>query len=329
MHPNLHGSRPGHNTATALVQLYDRWAEEIENGKMVGVLVCDQSAAFDLCDHTLLLEKLKLMGLEDPAITWVSSYLTGRKQSCFVDGNMSCPLNLLDCGVPQGSIGGPLLWLCFTCDQPDVIHEHAINGQDHERGCQDEQGQEEPGGRGDCGIMVGYVDDGAYSYAHRDPAVLSQVLNRKNNLLEDWISGNKLVINPDKTHLMVMGPKRIQARRLQVSIQAGGFNISPTETETLLGGHLHQSLQWNHHISDGRKSLSKQLTSRLNGLKKIAASATFNTRLMLANGVFMSKVMYLITEWGGAQQYLLKGLQVQQLAAARCVCGYTSRWWSR
>ena len=329
VHPNLHGSRPGHNTATALVQLYDRWAEEIENGKMVGVLVCDQSAAFDLCDHTLLLEKLKLMGLEDPAITWVSSYLTGRKQSCFVDGNMSCPLNLLDCGVPQGSIGGPLLWLCFTCDQPDVIHEHAINGQDHERGCQDEQGQEEPGGRGDCGTMVGYVDDGAYSYAHRDPAVLSQVLNRKNNLLEDWISGNKLVINPDKTHLMVMGPKRIQARRLQVSIQAGGFNISPTETETLLGGHLHQSLQWNHHISDGRKSLSKQLTSRLNGLKKIAASATFNTRLMLANGVFMSKVMYLITVWGGVQQYLLKGLQVQQLAAARCVCGYTSRWWSR
>ena len=143
------------------------------------------------------------------------------------------------------------------------------------------------------------------------------------------MSGNKLVINPDKTHLMVMGPKRIQARRLQVSIQAGGFNISPTETETLLGGHLHQSLQWNHHISDGRKSLSKQLTSRLNGLKKIAASATFNTRLMLANGVFMSKVMYLITVWGGVQQYLLKGLQVQQLAAARCVCGYTSRWWSR
>ena len=111
-------------------------------------------------------------------------------------------------------------------------------------------------------MLVGYVDDGAYSYAHRDPAVLSQVLDRKYNLLEDWISGNRLVINPDKTHLMVMGPKKIQARRLQVSIQAGGFNISPTETETMLGGHLHQSLQWNHHISDSRKSLSKQLTRR-------------------------------------------------------------------
>ena len=57
----------------------------------------------------------------------------------------------------------------------------------------------------------------------------------------------------------------------------------------------------------------KQLTSRTNGLKKVARNATFNTRLMVANDVFMSKVMYLMTVWGGAQQYLLKGLQVQQL----------------
>ena len=97
----------------------------------------------------------------------------------------------------------------------------------------------------------------------------------------------------------------------------------------MLGAHLHQSLQWNYHISGSNKSLVRQLTSRTNGLKKIAAGATFNTRLMLANGVFMSKLMYLITVWGGAQQYLLKTLQIQQLVAARCVCGYTSRWWSR
>ena len=135
IHPNLHGSRSGHSTATALIQLYDRWADDIEDGKMVGVLVCDQSAAFDLCDHHLLVEKLKVMGVEDSSVAWIRSYLSGRKQSCFIDGNLSSPLDLLPCGVPQGSIGGPLLWLCFTCGQPDVVHEHLIEREDLHCGC--------------------------------------------------------------------------------------------------------------------------------------------------------------------------------------------------
>ena len=100
IHPNLHGSRPGHSTATALIQLYDKWAEDIEDGKMVGVLVCDQSAAFNLCDHYLLVEKLRLMGLDDNASTWIWSYLSGKIQSCFVDENLSSPLDLLLCDVP-------------------------------------------------------------------------------------------------------------------------------------------------------------------------------------------------------------------------------------
>ena len=135
IHPNLHGSRPGHSTSTALIQLYDNWVEQVEEGKLVGVLICDQSAAFDLCDHYLLVEKLKLMGVGGKEAAWMLSYLTDRKQSCFVDGQLSSPLDLLACGVPQGSIGGPLLWLCFTCDQPDIIHDHIVDGQDLLRGC--------------------------------------------------------------------------------------------------------------------------------------------------------------------------------------------------
>ena len=338
IHPNLHGSRPGHSTSTALIQLYDRWVEEVEDDKMVGVLLCDQSAAFDLCDHTILVQKLRLMGVEDSAAAWILSYLSDRKQSCFVDGHLSSAISLFSCGVPQGSIGGPLLWLCFTCDQPDVIHDHPVDGQDLHRGCShDVQGQERPHQdvepaaleEGDCGTLVGYVDDGAYSFAHEDPAIVSKVLSSKYTSLENWMNSNKLVINADKTHLMVMGTKRMAAMRREVSIQAGTFKISPTESETLLGGKLHQSMQWNEHIRDGESSLMRQLTTRINGLKKISVNATFQTRLMVANGAVMSKMAYLITLWGGAQLYLLKSLQVQQLTAARTVCGYFSYGWSK
>ena len=199
LHPNLHGSRSGHSTATALIQLYDNWVEQVEKGNMVGVLICDQSAAFDLCDHFLLMEKLKLMGVHDTAILWFTSYLNGRKQSCMVDGHLSKPLEIPPCGVPQGSIGGPILWLLFTCDQPDVIHNHSINKMLPNRGCS----TEEDG----CGQLVGYVDDGAYSFANSDPVVLSSVLTEKFEKQVDWMNSNKLVNNADKTNLLVLGKK--------------------------------------------------------------------------------------------------------------------------
>jgi hypothetical protein len=97
---------------------------------------------------------------------------------------------------------------------------------------------------------------------------------------------------------MVMGTKRMAAGRKAVSMQAWDFTIKPTVTEKLLGGHKHQSLEWNTHLSDHESSMIKQLTSRINGLKKISSNATFNTRLMVANGEVMSKLVYLITVWG-------------------------------
>ena len=67
----------------------------------------------------------------------------------------------------------------------------------------------------------GYVDDGAYSYAHHDPAVLSHVLTYKFNKLKEWLNANKLLIYPDKTHLIVMAGKN-KKKRKEVSMMAGG-----------------------------------------------------------------------------------------------------------
>ena len=146
---------------------------------MVGVLLCDQSAAFNICNHGILVDKLKLMGVENTAAAWISSYLSNRQQSCFVDGHMSTPMKLLEYGGPQGSIGGPLLWRCFTSDQPDVIHDHPLDQEHAGQGVREDDQEGEVDGDDDCGALVGYVDDGAYSYAHSDPEVLSQVLSSK------------------------------------------------------------------------------------------------------------------------------------------------------
>ena len=108
--------------------MYDQWLEEVEDGKMVGVMMVDLSAAFDMVDHKLLLEKLELFGLDENALQWVSSYLSQRYQSVCVDGCLSPPLPV-DCGVPQGSILGPLFYVLFTSEIPDLVHEHPIDVQ--------------------------------------------------------------------------------------------------------------------------------------------------------------------------------------------------------
>ena len=177
-------------------------------------------------------------------------------------------------------------------------------------------------------MLVGYVDDGAYSYAYDNPAVLS-VLSAKYGRLAEWMNANKLVINADKTHLMVMGKRNSEEKRKQVCMMAGEFLVKPSQTEKLLGAQLHQSLEWSYHIRGSKGSLLQQLTSRIAGLRKVCKNGSFKTRLMVANGAVMSKLGYLITLWGGASDSLLRAVQVQQLVAARLVVGYGCWRWSR
>ena len=74
--------------------------------------------------------------------------------------------------------------------------------------------------------------------------------------------------------------------------------------------HKFPEFKWSEHILLNQKSLIKQLGGRLAILSKINRVANFKTRKMIANGIFMSKLMYLMPLWGGCEEYLLKGLQV-------------------
>ena len=276
---------------------------------MVGVMMVDLSAAFDMMDHPLLLEKLKLPGLDSPALQWFKSYLTERSQTVCIDGCLG-PLLKIQCGVPQGSVLGPLLYILFTNDLPDVIHDDhdaPLSSTSPAMHCPP------------CGSLVNYVDDATYSLASKCPVMLSNTLSYKYKLISNYMECNKLVINADKTHLVIMGKKKLDNPRNEVSLVAGTHIIQPSEHERLLGCQIHQSLKWKEHIQANEKSLIRQLTSRLNALKKLARNAPFKTRLMAANAVFISALSYLISLWGAGDGYLLRALQVVQNKAARCV----------
>ena len=314
LHPSHHGSRAKHSTCTALIEMYDSWIESIECDEMAGVMMLDLSAAFDLVDHELLLKKLELLGFDQNTVIWFWSYLRGRSQCVYVDGKLS-DFEHVSVGVPQGSVLGALLYILFVNDLPEVVHGH--NGAAPELGKKEEVSFNIK--CFDCGSLCCYVDDSTYMYSSKDPATLSEKLSAQYKKLAQYMGDNKLVINDDKTHLLVMATKKHDALRAEVSINTGTVIVKPVVTEKLLGINIHQSLKWKEHIVSNDKSMLKMLRTRLNALVQVSRNANFKTRLMVANACFLSIITYMVAVWGGTEGYVIRAVQVMQNKAARTV----------
>lgn len=117
-----HAYKKNHSTCTALVQMTDDWLRQIDDKNIVGAVLLDFSAAFDVIDHELLLGKLFTYGFGNNAIKWVRSYLSDRSQCVFFNGALS-GLKSVVCGLPQGSCLGPLLFSVFTNDLPLALNK--------------------------------------------------------------------------------------------------------------------------------------------------------------------------------------------------------------
>ena len=119
--PNQSAYRTNHSTTTALLKITEDILESLEDSEISIMIFLDFSKAFDTVNHRLLLEKLKILGFDDPSCAWIKSYLSNRYQCVKMGDNVS-EWKLIKNGVPEGSILGPLLFTILTSDMRKCFH---------------------------------------------------------------------------------------------------------------------------------------------------------------------------------------------------------------
>ena len=172
------GFRPKFSTNTALTFLSDKIRFNMDNGFYTGVVLLDLQKAFDTVDHSILMSKLRAIGADKLTVKWFTSYLSGRKQFVDVDGTYSGEDDVR-CGVPQGSILGPLLFTIYVNDMPGAV---------------------------DCKLCL-YADDSLLIVSGKDIRKVEHELEIQMDKISKWLQSNKLSLHLGKTESIVFGSK--------------------------------------------------------------------------------------------------------------------------
>ena len=319
-HPQQHAYRSHHSTASAMISMHDSWVEAAENGKLAGITLIDMSAAFDVVDIKILLAKCKLLNFDENTQAWLESYLMKRSQCTYISGSTSKVL-FLEAGVPQGSVLGPSLYSIFTCDFPEVVHQEDCPQKIENPTVQNRTMCDE------CGGVVCFADDSTYTVTAQDEHELSFKLSGKFQVMSEYLTENRLCINTDKTHMMVLctEQKRRHIDTKKVTLDTGSEIIEATEVEKLLGYEVHQNLGFGTFLMNGKESVMSSLSNRIGALKSIGKVSNFKTRLSVCSSLVLSRILYMLPLFGGAPEYMLQAIQKKQNEAMRLV---VKRKWS-
>ena len=271
--PFQHAYREGHSTSTALLQMNDDWLSSMDNRKLVGAVMLDFSAAFDVIDHTLLVGKLQCYGFTSNALSWFIHYLSGRNQRVFFNGSYS-KWNPMNCGVPQGSCLGPLLYSIFTNDLPLGLNN--VN-------------------------TIMYADDTTlYSAATTEQAV-TDTLNMALADIYKWIECNKLVLIISKTKAIALGSRHMLSKSPKLKLAIGTTQIEQVNTIKLLGVTIDSSLSWSKHINN----IVVKMGRGIGMTRKCSAFITPSIMKSVIHSLVLSHLEYCPVIWSSATHYNL------------------------
>ena len=290
INPNQFGFRRGHSTSHALNysvnHIIKAWNEK-EN--VLGIFI-DLSKAFDTIDHKKLLTKLDRCGIRGNAHKLINSYLSNRKQYTEVLNEKSDEL-LVQYGVPQGSVLGPLLFLIYIND----ITNCSTDGE-----------------------FVMFADDTNIFVQGKNKQAVFEKANKILDSLYRYMRANLLHVNLKKCCYIYFDSK---AQKPQVEdnfeLTINGIEIDEVVETKFLGVTVDKTLSWLPHI----KNLNKKLKCNTGMLNRIKDKIPNSMHKTLYHTLFESDISYGITVWGGISNNRLKPLFTTQKMCMRIMFG--------
>ena len=272
------GFRASYSTDTCLINLQDGIRIDISQGKYVGMVLMDLQKAFDTVDHDILLEKLDSMGFDNHK--WFESYLKGRKQMV-VANDVSSETGTVTCGVPQGSILGPLLFLCYVNDMPISVK---------------------------CKLLL-YADDSALIISGFDPEKIAEELSRELESCRQWLIDNKLSLHLGKTEAILFGSKRKLKRVNSFAVKCGDIKIANVNRVKYLGLQIDNDLSGTSVIEE----IINKCNTRLKFLYRYKDILNLQMRKTLCTALVQCSFDYSCCSWyPGLNETFKKKLQVMQ-----------------
>jgi len=275
----------------ALMKFYDKVSQAIDNNEFCIGIFIDLSKAFDTVNHEILLKKLELYGVRGLPNLLIRDYLMNRKQYVQFNNHTS-EMNIVNCGVPQGSILGPLLFLLYINDMPLVCKQL---------------------------LFILFADDTNILYSNSDIIQLMNIVNADLAILSDWFKANMLSLNVQKTSFIMFGFKNVptvfDSRDFELKIKIQNEEISRVEFTKFLGIIIDNKFTWQRHINYIALKISKSLAI----LSKLKYKIPKNCLLTLYYSLVYPHFNYCIIIWGCASQTLMNKLLILQKRAVRIV----------
>ena len=283
---NQFGFRTNYSTDHVVLTIIDKIQTAIDARDYTCGIFLDLSKAFDTVNHSILIRKLEHYGIRGVANNWFTSYLNARRQTVTINNIISSEKNI-SCGIPQGSVLGPLLFILYIND----LH-HCSDFFDFHL----------------------FADDANLFSRHKNINTLESSINSELNKVNTWLCSNKLSLNVEKSNFVLFHPiqRKISSNFV---LTINNNNISRCMFVKYLGILIDSNLSWKSHID----SICKKIKRSIGMLSKLRYYVPLKILVNLYYTLIYPFLTYGLIVWGNTYSTALQPLFILQKKAMRIV----------